>query len=98
MSEAIRAHKRDIILCILAAGLLSALALRLAAVLRLDYDEVAEFHAIWQVSQGHKPYVDFYYDHPPYFWLLYSPILRALPPVLAPRWPWRKAATWAARV
>jgi hypothetical protein len=71
----------DIILCLLAAGVLSVLAFRSASILRFDYDEVAEFHAIWQVSQGHKPYVDFYYDHPPYFWLLYSPILRALPPV-----------------
>jgi len=58
---------------------LSALTFRLASSLRLDYDEVAEFHAIWQVSQGHKPYVDFCFEHPPYFWLLYSPILRRLP-------------------
>ncbi len=72
-------NKRNVLLCLLGAGLLCALMLRLASTMRLDYDEVAEFHAIWQVSQGHKPYVDFYYDHPPYFWLLYSPALRALP-------------------
>lgn len=74
-----RALRRDAGLSLLVAGLLSAVMLRFALTLRLNYDEIAEFHAIWQVSQGHKPYVDFYYDHPPYFWVLYSPLLGLLP-------------------
>lgn len=72
-------RRSDALLCVLAAALLSLPLLRLATTQTFNYDEVAEFHAIWQVSRGHKPYVDFYYDHPPYFWLLYAPVLRLLP-------------------
>ncbi|MBI5624714.1 MAG: hypothetical protein HY924_13125 [Elusimicrobia bacterium] len=44
-----------------------------------DYDEVAEAHAVWQVGQGMRPYRDFYHDHAPYSWLVWAPVLKALP-------------------
>lgn len=44
-----------------------------------NYDEIAEAHATWQVSQGARPYQDFHYDHPPFFWRAYSPLLKRLP-------------------
>lgn len=62
-----------------AAALFGVLLFWLASRQRFDYDEVAEFHAVWQVARGHKPYVDFDYDHSPYFWQLYAPVLRRLP-------------------
>jgi hypothetical protein len=62
--------------------LLGWAALRLgdyAAVVPFDYDEVAEAHAVWQVSEGRRPYHDFYYDHAPYSWLVWAPVLKSLP-------------------
>ncbi len=44
-----------------------------------NYDEIAESHATWQVSQGARPYQDFHYDHTPFFWRAYAPILKRLP-------------------
>ncbi len=45
----------------------------------LDYDEFAQFHATWLVSQGLVPYADFHAVHPPFFWYLFAPVLRLLP-------------------
>jgi hypothetical protein len=40
-----------------------------------DYDEVLRAHEVWSVSQGLRPYHDFFDCHPPYFVLL-TPIVR----------------------
>ena len=39
-----------------------------------DYDEVLRAHEVWLVSQGLRPYQDFFEVHPPYFALL-TPIM-----------------------
>lgn len=42
---------------------------------RYNYDENQRAHSIWLASIGHRPYVDFFECHPPYFILL-APIAR----------------------
>ncbi len=49
--------------------------------LPFDFDEIEHAHASWMISAGLKPYADFHEMHTPFFWLLYSPFLRNLPPV-----------------
>jgi hypothetical protein len=43
-----------------------------------DYDEVLRAHEVWLVSQGLRPYHDFFEVHPPYFILL-TPIVNRSP-------------------
>jgi len=71
--------KRDIGLAVLGAGALAGFMVPLARHLRFDYDEWLAFHAVWQVSAGHKPYVDFYFAREPYEWVMYAPVLKLLP-------------------
>jgi hypothetical protein len=56
-----------------------------------DYDEVVYLHASWLVSQGERPYVDFFDHHPPTLSWVLSPLAGALAP--SPR-----ALTFAARM
>lgn len=45
----------------------------------LDEDEVEHLHAAYLVSQGDRPYVDFWQSHPPLFWEMFAPVLRVFP-------------------
>lgn len=67
------------LLCSAAGGILLLGLILCAASQPFNYDEITEFHAAWQVSQGHAPYTDFFHDHPPYHWVLYAPLMKFLP-------------------
>lgn len=41
---------------------------------RYDYDEIERSHSIWMVSQGLRPYHDFFENHPPFYWYLIAPV------------------------
>jgi hypothetical protein len=62
-------------------GLLIALATSLVAVHRFGQerfftiDEYQFGHATWLVSEGHRPYVDFYEHHFPLSYVLHAPFL-----------------------
>ncbi len=55
------------------------LAFGFVAALRLGYqpDEMEHLHAAWNVGQGRLPYHDFFEHHPPLFYTLLAPFLRA---------------------
>jgi hypothetical protein len=44
-----------------------------------NYDELSHAHAAWLVSLGAIPYRDFAANHFPFFWMILSPLMRALP-------------------
>jgi len=44
-----------------------------------DYDEAEHAHAIWLVSQGFTPFIDFFECHTPYFWYLLAPLSTLMP-------------------
>ena len=64
------------IVALAALVVVSGVAWGVAIVYRgYDYDEVLRAHEVWLVSQGLRPYQDFFEVHPPYFALL-TPVMR----------------------
>jgi len=46
----------------------------------VDHDEVQHLHASWLITQGHKPYADFFEHHPPLYWHTAGRLVHALCP------------------
>lgn len=46
----------------------------------VDHDEVQHLHASWLITQGHKPYADFFEHHPPLYWRTAGRLVHALCP------------------
>ncbi len=63
--------RRSILLLLLA--LLGALAVRLALTSPLGHDDVEHLHTAWLISQGHRPFLDFFQKQSPLFWMLLQP-------------------------
>ena len=45
-----------------------------------DYDEFEHFYASWRISEGARPFYDFFEGHPPFLWYPLSLVLRAFHP------------------
>jgi hypothetical protein len=45
-----------------------------------DYDEFEHFYAAWRISQGARPFYDFFEGHPPFLWYPLGLALRAFHP------------------
>jgi hypothetical protein len=44
----------------------------------VDHDEVQHLHASWLITQGQKPYTDFFEHHPPLYWQTAGRLVHAL--------------------
>jgi hypothetical protein len=64
-----------------ACALLAALMLAawIAAIVRgrIDHDESEHIHVIWLITQGQRPFYDFFEGHPPFPWYPLALVLRA---------------------
>ena len=45
----------------------------------IDVDEMEHLHASWLMSQGERPFVDFWQHHTPTLWIMLAPIVGRLP-------------------
>ncbi|MBM4353874.1 MAG: hypothetical protein FJ109_08770 [Deltaproteobacteria bacterium] len=52
---------------------LAALAVRLALTSPLGHDDIEHLHTAWLVSQGYRPFLDFFQKQSPLFWILLQP-------------------------
>jgi len=52
---------------------LATLAVRHALTSPLGHDDIEHLHTAWLVSQGYRPFLDFFQKQSPFFWLLLQP-------------------------
>ena len=62
-------------LLVVAGTLLAALAARHALTGVLDHDDVEHLHTAWMVSEGQRPFLDFFQKQSPLFWLALQPVV-----------------------